>query len=91
MAAIRNNFSQFTQSYLVNTFSTDSEGVLALENGVVNFNTNLDLSTIGNGKLFLGTLDAPTGGAPGATRSLTFSAPDHANLPADFSAVNARW
>jgi plastocyanin len=38
------------------------------------------------GNLFLGTLN-PVSGALGGTRSLTFAAPDHANLPADYDTV----
>ena len=39
------------------------------------------------GNLFLGTLDAPAPGTQGTVRSLTFVAPDHANLPADYESV----
>jgi plastocyanin len=40
-----------------------------------------------DGSLFLGTLAAPSPVSGGNTRTLTFSAPDHANLPADFDSV----
>jgi plastocyanin len=40
-----------------------------------------------DGSLFLGTLDAPSPVSGGNTRSLTFAAPDHTNLPAAFDGV----
>jgi plastocyanin len=40
-----------------------------------------------DGSLFLGTLDAPSPVSGGNTRTLTFAAEDHTNLPADFDGV----
>ena len=58
VVGLRNNFSQFTNSYLSNVISDANPngnfGVIALENGVLNFSNPLTMSTIGNGQFFLG-------------------------------------
>src|SRR5262249_14818464 len=76
VVALRNNFSQFTSTYFANVLANDangSGGVVALENGVLNFDQNLNLSTMGNGKFFLGAanLNSVTANATYASTSLT--------------------
>jgi autotransporter-associated beta strand protein len=62
------NANDFTQAYLANLLTTDSNGVLALEGGAV-FTNSLDQSAIGNGRMYLGGANLS-----GVTANATYAA-----------------
>ena len=60
--------NNFTQAYLANLLTTDSNGVLALEGNAV-FTNSLDQSAIGNGRMYLGGANLS-----GVTANATYAA-----------------